>query len=175
MNPTEFEDSIKIPSPQEFEGPNGLLVTELTNWDSQELFNFVKANGGEKFSPELEQIHTEYEALKMIQNREFSTYGARLGKEEPLAAIITVGQEAEDRVSIGYVVGKDFRGQGVATGAIKTISQNYLMIPGINTIRCYVNPKNIASRGLLEKCGFHLQGEILYKNVFYDLDKPKNT
>jgi len=174
----EFDEDGHQRTPLEFHGANGLILRELTSVDdASEMLELINANRDNfaEYAPEFNQIQTELDAIKMLGNQSFSTYGARTAATKQLAGIVTVAQETEDRVSLGYAVGKDFQRQGIASEAVKTISENYLKIPNINTVRCYIKPKNQASRRLLVQCGFYESGGIPYRNVFYDLDKPVKT
>ena len=172
----EFEEMQEVPSrpPVEFEGQNGLVLKQLVDWDAQELLQFIEANreANEEFASQLNQIQTEYDALQMIKNPHFATFGGRQGTAGPIAALVTVEQETEDRVSIGFVVDGKFKRQGIATNAVTTISQNLLRTRQFNTVRCYVLHENKINRMLLEKCGFSLAGERPNVHLFYDLDEP---
>lgn len=171
----EFDEEEPQRSPMEFRGPNGLVIRELGSVDdAEEMLELINANRDmfEEFAPELNKVQSLQNAIEMIGNHEFWTYGLRTAANQPLAGILTIGQETDDRVSLGYAVGKDFQRQGIASEAVRTISQHYLKIPYINTVRCYINPKNEASQKLLKDCGFHEAGRTPYRNVFYDRNKP---
>ncbi len=69
------------------------------------------------------------------------------------------------RAKIGYWIGKDFRGKGIMTKAVK-LGVNYIFKKyGVRRIYGNVRTFNKASARVLEKCGFKLEG-ILRKNVF---------
>ena len=169
----DFDESVERRQPLRFEGENGLIVNELQIDDAEELFRFFNENR-DFFSgrmPQLKKIQTLHDVLLMVRNPKFSTFGIRLPESDELAGLVTVEQEADDRVSIGYGVAEKYRRQGLTSNAVKTLSYAYLQIPAINTVRAYVALDNIPSRRLLERCGFHYQGERPHVNVFYDLDK----
>jgi RimJ/RimL family protein N-acetyltransferase len=171
----EFDEEEPQRPPMEFRGSNGLVLRELVSVDdAEEMLGLINANRDTfaEFAPELNNVQTVLGAIERIGDGSFSTYGLRTAANQPLAGILTIAQETDDLVSLGYAVGKDFQRQGIASEAIKTISEHYLQIPGINTVRCYVKPKNHANRRLLLQCGFHEAGGTPYKNVFYELNKP---
>ncbi len=172
----ELEELAPKRAALEFEGQNGLVLRQLMDWDAQELLRLVNDNRGSfaEFAAELNAVVTEQDALLMIGNPKFSTFGIKQEKDGPLVGLITVQQETEDRVSIGFAVGENFKRQGIASNAIRTISDKLFKTPNIKTVRSYVKVKNRASRQLLEHCGFHRQGERPHVYVFYDLDKPKS-
>lgn len=177
----EFLDPLPKRNPIEFEDQHGLVLRQLTEQDSQELLQFAIDNkdGNEEFASQLNVINTEHEALKMINNTKLIVLGARLAKDGPLAALVTIAHEPEDEAdkrevaSLGFVVGKGFQRQGVASNAVRTVSSNLLKTPQFNTVRCYVNPNNVISRKLLEKCGFELRGGRFNVNLVYELDESR--
>lgn len=67
--------------------------------------------------------------------------------------------EQEGRHLIGYWIGKDFWGKGIATGALKLFIGQLKWRP----LFAYVAKHNIGSVRVLEKCGFNL----LSNGVFY--------
>ncbi len=140
-----------------------------------ELYPFLDAHRKDfaEFAPELNKVETEFQAMEMLRNPQFLTFGIR-AEDGQLAAIATVKQESEEMVSLGFAVGADYRRQGFATDIVKTLAENLFKTPNIKKIRCEVKPKNLTSRRLLGNLGFHLAGEVPYKYVFYDLDKEES-
>jgi RimJ/RimL family protein N-acetyltransferase len=78
-------------------------------------------------------------------------------------SILVEGQVAGNIVSwaegdareVGYWIGRPFWGQGVATAALVALLGHVTARP----LRAHVAKHNIASRRVLEKCGFTLCGE----------------
>ena len=66
-----------------------------------------------------------------------------------------VSFEQEGEREIGYWLGKDFWGKGIATQALG----DFLEIVKIRPLYAHVAKHNFASRRVLEKCGFKIFGE----------------
>ena len=68
---------------------------------------------------------------------------------------------------LGYWVGENFWGQGIATAAVKKICAFGFEKLELVTIYANVFEKNFASMRVLEKCGFELEGRLrkaIFKN-----------
>jgi RimJ/RimL family protein N-acetyltransferase len=63
--------------------------------------------------------------------------------------------QRDDKQVIGYWIGKDYWGKGVATKALA----EFLQIVELRPLFAYVAKRNIASIRVLEKCGFKLCAE----------------
>jgi RimJ/RimL family protein N-acetyltransferase len=63
--------------------------------------------------------------------------------------------ERDGKLEIGYWIGKEFWGLGIATGALEI----FLNLVKTRPLFGLVAKHNIASRRVLEKCGFELIGE----------------
>ncbi|MEO8610499.1 MAG: GNAT family N-acetyltransferase [Chloroflexota bacterium] len=61
----------------------------------------------------------------------------------------------EGQREVGYWIGKEYWGKGIATGALAAL----LDIEPIRPLYAHVVKHNIGSRRVLEKCGFILSGE----------------
>lgn len=68
--------------------------------------------------------------------------------------------EMDGKREVGYWIGRDYWGQGIATGALI----QFLEIEKVRPLYGYVAKHNIGSRRVLEKCGFESFGED--KNEF---------
>ena len=66
-----------------------------------------------------------------------------------------VSFEQEGKREVGYWIGKEFWGQGVATRALRAFLEQVKTRP----VYAHVAKHNIASRRVLEKCGFTIAGE----------------
>jgi RimJ/RimL family protein N-acetyltransferase len=73
-------------------------------------------------------------------------------------SIVSWGQ-AGDR-EVGYWLGREFWGRGIATQALK----EYLEIVTSRPLYAHVAKHNDGSRRVLEKCGFKVIGEDTYTN-----------
>lgn len=63
--------------------------------------------------------------------------------------------EHEGAREIGYWIGREYWGNGIATSALKL----FLQIVPLRPLSAYVSKHNPASRRVLEKCGFRFSGE----------------
>ena len=80
-----------------------------------------------------------------------------------LRTILVDGQVAGNLVSfvqrgareVGYWIGREFWGRGVATGALAQFLELVTMRP----LHAVLAPHNVASRRVLEKCGFRFENE----------------
>ncbi|MCF8245875.1 MAG: GNAT family N-acetyltransferase [Saprospiraceae bacterium] len=64
-----------------------------------------------------------------------------------------------NEVEIGYSIGKEHTGKGLATEAAKRLMQYGREAKGITQFIAYTNQLNLASNRVLEKCGFTAVGE----------------
>ena len=72
-----------------------------------------------------------------------------------------VSWEQDGKREVGYWLGKEFWGKGVATVALK----QFLEIVMTRPLIAHVAKHNIGSRRVLEKCGFTLIGEDKYLDL----------
>ena len=84
-------------------------------------------------------------------------------------------------VEIGYFIGEEYWGNGIATEAVKLICQYGFENLDVNRIIAGVFAHNEGSKRVLEKCGFELEGIMkqalfkmgeFYDNYRYGLLKP---
>jgi RimJ/RimL family protein N-acetyltransferase len=68
--------------------------------------------------------------------------------------------EMEGEREVGYWLGKDYWGKGIATQALA----EYINIVKIRPLMAHVARHNVGSRRVLEKCGFVVIGEDKYTN-----------
>jgi RimJ/RimL family protein N-acetyltransferase len=71
-----------------------------------------------------------------------------------------VSWEAAGEREVGYWIGKEFWGRGIATQALT----EYIKIVTTRPLFAHVAKHNIGSRRVLEKCGFIVIGEDSYTN-----------
>lgn len=62
---------------------------------------------------------------------------------------------------VGYWLGKEFWGQGIATQSLR----QYLKIVEHRPLMAHVAKHNLGSRRVLEKCGFTVVGEEKFMNI----------
>ena len=73
---------------------------------------------------------------------------------------------------LGYVFAREYWGKGIATEATKLICDIAFRELSLNRLTAQVYEGNIASRRVLEKCGFTLEGNL--KNAVTKGDKVYN-
>jgi RimJ/RimL family protein N-acetyltransferase len=75
-----------------------------------------------------------------------------------------VGFEQSGRREVGYWLGRRFWGRGIATAALHAFLTEETRRP----LEAHVAAHNVASRRVLEKCGFRVRGEVLAGDVAQD-------
>lgn len=71
------------------------------------------------------------------------------------------------RAEIGYMLLPEFQGKGYVTEAIAAVVNYGFEAMGLHSIEALVDPENIASRAVLEKCGF-VREAYFKENEFYN-------
>ena len=69
------------------------------------------------------------------------------------------GIDSDGVVEIGYGIMEQYQDHGYATEAVKAISNWAFQEPKIFSIEAEIDSKNIASKKVLEKCGFVFTGK----------------
>jgi len=110
--------------------------------------------------------------LKWYENTYFndlSRFDFIIIKKESLTPVGIVGIHSLNGNfgEVGYTIDTTFQGQGYATEAVNAIVSKYSK-EGINVFHAEIHHENIASIGVIEKCGFifnkHLEsGFLLYE------------
>jgi len=90
------------------------------------------------------------------------------GKEKSGILDIYKISKEDKRCCIGYGINKEFWRKGIATSAVKE-ALKFLKTKKIHTIEATADPKNIASKKVLEKNGFYLAGTL--KDYYYEKEK----
>lgn len=120
-----------------------------------------------------QQADPESSAMAAFSSRDRKAFDAHWAKimadgSNVLMTIVFDGQVAGNIVSweqdgareIGYWLGREFWGKGIATQALMQL----LEIETTRPLTAHVATNNIASRRVLEKCGFIIVGEDKYIN-----------
>jgi RimJ/RimL family protein N-acetyltransferase len=121
-----------------------------------------------------QQADPESSAMAAFPSRDreaFDTHWAKImaDKKVILKAIIFNGQlaghlvswEMEEGREVGYWLGREFWGKGIATEALR----QFLGVIKTRPLVAHVAKHNIGSRRVLEKCGFEVVGENKYVNI----------
>ncbi len=76
------------------------------------------------------------------------------------------------RAEIGYMLLPNYQGKGYATEAINLVSNYGFAEIKLHSIEAVINPENLGSGKVLEKCGFikeaHLKENEFYNGQFID-------
>jgi RimJ/RimL family protein N-acetyltransferase len=120
-----------------------------------------------------QQLDPEATAMAAFPSRDeeaFYAHSRKIMADETVIfrAIVSDGQiagsigswEQDDKREIGYWLGREFWGKGIATQALA----QYLKVETIRPLFAHVAKHNVASRRVLEKCGFTVVGEDSYAN-----------
>ncbi len=81
------------------------------------------------------------------------------------------GLNSNGMAEIGYGILEKYQGKGYATEAVKAISNWAFQEPKVSVIEAEIDNKNIASRKVLEKCGFVYTGETGKEGPRYKLTR----
>jgi len=118
-----------------------------------------------------QQLDPEATAMAAFPSRDrdaFMVHWAKIMAYENTQTILYVGQvagyilswEMEGEREVGYWLGKEYWGKGIATQALA----EYISIVKARPLMAHVARHNIGSRRVLEKCGFNVIGEDRYTN-----------
>jgi len=117
------------------------------------------------FEQQLEPEATQMAAFPARDRDAFMAHWAKILRDETVIvkAILFAGQvagnivcfEQSGRSFIGYWLGKEYWGMGLATQALS----EFLPHVHVRPLYAYVAKHNLASRRVLEKCGFKLVSE----------------
>jgi len=66
---------------------------------------------------------------------------------------------------IGYVVGKEARGRGVATRAVQLLTRWSFEELGIERLELLINPENSGSERVAERAGYRFEGVLRSKHI----------
>lgn len=138
---------------------NQILLREVTDSDLPILYE--------------QQLDPEAAAMAAFPSRDreaFMAHSAKIMADESLIfkAILFDGQlagsifswEMEGNREVGYWLGREYWGKGVATQALA----EFVKIVTTRPLFAHVAKHNVGSRRVLEKCGFTVIGEDSYAN-----------
>ena len=97
--------------------------------------------------------------MRMLENSEEFRFGVFDG--DVIAASINltaIEYAAFQNGRLGYSVGADYQGKGVATEYIKRVCEYAFSRLQLHRLEANVMPRNVGSKRVLEKCGFSLVG-----------------
>jgi RimJ/RimL family protein N-acetyltransferase len=122
------------------------------------------------FEQQLDPDATQMAAFPSRNREAFMAHMAKIQHDDTVVikTILFGGQVAgylvsfilSDEREVGYWLGKEFWGRGIATQALALFLKDVKTRP----LYAHVAKHNIASRRVLEKCGFTVSGEDKYSN-----------
>ena len=136
------------------------------------------------FEHQLDPDATQMTAFPARDRQAFTAHWSRILDDETLAkkTILVDGQVAGNVVSweqigerlVGYWLGQSYWGKGVATRALAAFLEHVTVRP----LYARVIRHNLASRRVLEKCGFTIAGEEdeeLILTIGRPMDRPQSA
>ena len=69
---------------------------------------------------------------------------------------------------VGYVLAKPYHNKGITTEAVKVIMDYAFNLLKVDLLSVYHFPFNLASKRVIEKCGFKFEGIIRKASKIYD-------
>lgn len=81
------------------------------------------------------------------------------------------GLSSEGIAEIGYGINDEYQGQGYASEAVKAVSEWAFQQPDVTALEAETDDENIASKRVLEKCGFVPNGIMGEEGPRYSLPR----
>ena len=123
---------------------------EMENFIEQQTNAVLKAAYKEMLNGCIENPEQwEWYAIWMIELKD----GTHIGE------LCFKGLDSNGVVEIGYGIVEKYQEHGYATEAVKALSQWAFQEPKVLAIEAEIDDKNIASKKVLEKCGFVFSGK----------------
>lgn len=113
--------------------------------------------------------------INVYYNRSGIYFGiARKDNNQLVGSVgITGINRTHNRCEISYDLAKEYWNQGVMTKALNALTKYTFEELKINRIEAYALKENVASRALLKKCHFYLEGELVqhrkHRGVYTDI------
>ncbi|MEO8532729.1 MAG: GNAT family N-acetyltransferase [Flavobacterium sp.] len=157
-----------------------LLLKRITNDDVKEVFELRSDPETMKYIPRplVKTTEDALEHIAMIEEKIVTNVGINWGitlKDNPkLLGIIGYYriQPENYRAEIGYMLLPEFHGQGIIPEAVNKLIRYGFDDLKLHSIEAVIDPENLASEKVLEKCGFvkeaHLKEAEYYEGVFLD-------
>lgn len=118
-------------------------VTRFLTWDS-----YSSKDAAEQFLNEIASKHRWMKAI-VLDGKAVGSISLDRG----------LGKHA-CKAEVGYVVARSYWSYGIASAALLQVLELGFKDLDISRIEAYVDPKNIASIKVLEKCGFKKEGYL---------------
>jgi RimJ/RimL family protein N-acetyltransferase len=150
-------------------GVKDLPEGDVLSWEQQigpvSLRDVAEADLAEFFEHQRDPVANEMAAFPPREREAFLAHWRKiLADENVIKRTILLGSEVagnvvcwehEQKWFVGYWLGRDFWGRGVATRALSAFAESISTRP----LHAHVATSNVASIRVLEKCGFQVSGE----------------
>ncbi|WP_166925242.1 GNAT family N-acetyltransferase [Flavobacterium poyangense] len=158
-----------------------LLLRRITNDDVNEVFELRSNPETMKFIPRplVKDTEDALEHIAMMEDKIVTNLGINWGitlKDSPkLLGIIGYYrlQPENHRAEIGYMLAPEFHGKGIIPEAVNRLIRFGFDDLKLHSIEAVIDPKNLASEKVLQKCGFvkeaHLKEAEFYDGRFLDI------
>ncbi|MEN2402818.1 GNAT family N-acetyltransferase [Flavobacterium sp. MC2016-06] len=157
-----------------------LLLRRVTNDDAKEIFELRSNPETMKYIPRplVKTTEDALEHIAMIEDKIVTNIGINWGitlKDNPklLGIIGYYRMQPENyRAEIGYMLLPEFHGKGIIPEAVNRLIQYGFDDLQLHSIEAVIDPDNIASEKVLQKCGFvkeaHLKESDFWEGKFLD-------
>jgi len=157
-----------------------LHFRRLTTVDAKEILALRGNSEAMKYIPRplVKNLNDALAHIQMINDKIDSNIGINWGisiknSEKIIGVIGHYRIQPENyRSEIGYMLLPEYHGKGFATEAIKAIIEFGFKEMNLHSIEAVIDPRNIASEKVLQKCGFlkeaHLIENEYYEGKFWD-------
>jgi len=154
---------------------NRLLLRRIEKDDAYDLFTYLsdeevmKHYGTKPFQTVEEAVRAISRYDSLFNEKRGMRWGITLkGDNKVIGSCVFYNMVTEHyRADIGFVLSRDFWGQGIAQEALKAVIKYGLENLNINRIEAVIEPANIPSQKLVERVGFLREG-LLRSYEYFD-------
>lgn len=148
----------------------------LRAWTLEDLDDFFEYGKDPDVGPNAGWKPHEFkeESLAILENFIEDDEVWAIVDKETGKAIGSIGVHKDDKrrginaKMIGYVLSKDYWGQGLVPEAVNKVLEYLFNDEKIELVSCYHFPFNKRSKRVIEKCGFKFEGILRYSNKIYN-------
>lgn len=143
-----------------------LILRRLTMDDLDDLFALYHSPDVRKYYSEgIPSYEETKQELEWMINRCYARYGfgmwatieKKTGKFIGRCGLTPMDIEAREEIEVGYMLAREYWGQGLATEAARAILRYGFERVGLARLICVINPGNQASSRVAEKIGMRLE------------------
>ena len=157
-----------------------LLLKRITNDDVNEVFELRSNPETMKYIPRplVKTTEDALEHIAMIEDKIITNIGINWGitlkgNSKLLGIIGYYRMQPENyRAEIGYILLPEFHGKGIIPEAVNKLIRYGFDDLKLHSIEAVIDPKNLASEKVLQKCGFvkeaHFKESEFYNGRFLD-------